>query len=67
MPEFPDVTVYVERLDAYLTGRVIEDVRVLGPSLVKSFDPPVRAIVGRSVVGFSPMGKRIVWELDDDL
>ena len=46
MPELPDVTVYIERLDAFLTGRTIEDVRVIGPSFVKSFDPPVRSIVG---------------------
>ena len=40
MPEYPDITVYVERLDALLTGRVLEAVRVPDPFLLRTADPP---------------------------
>lgn len=31
MPELPDITVYVERMDALLTGRVLKKVRLATP------------------------------------
>jgi formamidopyrimidine-DNA glycosylase len=34
---------------------------------VRSFDPPVDAIVGREVRGLRRLGKRIVWQLDDQI
>jgi formamidopyrimidine-DNA glycosylase len=67
MPELPDVAVYVERLDAFVTGRDISGWRCVSPSLVKTYDPPVREIVGKCVVGVRRIGKRIVLELADDL
>lgn len=67
MPEYPDVTVYIERLDALLTGRVIEAVRVGNPFVVRTWDPPIEALEGRRVVGFQRLGKRIVCVLDEDL
>lgn len=66
MPELPDVVVYVERLDALLTGREIAGWRCVSPSLVKTFDPPVRSVVGKRVHGFRRLGKRIVWDLGDE-
>jgi formamidopyrimidine-DNA glycosylase len=67
MPELPDVAVYVGRLEAFVGGRVIEGLRVISPSLVKTYDPPVRSLVGKRVRAFRRLGKRIVFELDDDL
>ncbi len=67
MPELPDVAVYVERLDAFLTGRVLEAVRLFGPSLVKTFDPPVGSLAGRRVLGFERLGKRIVVAFEGDV
>jgi formamidopyrimidine-DNA glycosylase len=67
MPELPDVTVYVERLAARCAGQTLERVRVLGPSLLRSVDPPLSAAEGRRVLGVRRLGKRIVFELDDEL
>ena len=67
MPELPDVAVYIERLDALLSGRVLRKVRLVSPFLVRSFDPPLSRSEGRTVDGFSRLGKRIVWHLQDDL
>ena len=44
MPEFPDVTVYVERVAALLVGQTLERVRLLNPFLLRSVAPPVSAV-----------------------
>ncbi len=67
MPEYPDVTVYVERLQAFLVDRVVTGLRLQSPSLVKTFDPPVRSIIGKRITGVRRIGKRIVLELPDEL
>jgi formamidopyrimidine-DNA glycosylase len=67
VPELPDVTVYVERLRAILGGRAIERIRVGSPFLVRSFEPPLEAARNRKVTGVRRLGKRIVFELDDEL
>ncbi len=67
MPELPDVAVYIERLDALFTGQVLEQARVKSPFLVRSFEPPLSAAHGQRVTGFRRIGKRIVFELTDDL
>ncbi len=67
MPEYPDIEVYVESLDRHFTGTVLNRVRVQSISLLRTFDPPLDTVHGRTVQGFRRMGKRIVWDMDDDL
>jgi formamidopyrimidine-DNA glycosylase len=67
VPELPDVTVYVERLAAHLVGQRISGFRLPKPFLVRTFDPPLTAAVGKRALGFSRIGKRIVFELEDEL
>jgi formamidopyrimidine-DNA glycosylase len=67
MPELPDVTVYVESLAARCVGQPLERVRVIGVSLLRSVDPPLSAAEGRRVLGVRRLGKRIVFELEDEL
>jgi len=67
VPEYPDVVVYVERLAALTVGRLLEAVRLNSPFVVRTADPPIREVVGRTVAGVRRMGKRIVLELDGDL
>jgi formamidopyrimidine-DNA glycosylase len=67
MPELPDVAVYIERLSALFGGHVIERARLKSPFLVRTFDPPLSAVEGQRVTGFRRIGKRIVFELTDDL
>ena len=51
MPELPDVVVYLEALDRFVVGRELRKIRVIGISLLKSFDPPISEAEGRTVVG----------------
>src|SRR6188508_2665560 len=67
MPELPDVTVYVERIRALLTGHAIEGIRLGSPFLVRSFEPPLSAVKGKKVLGARRLGKRIVFELEGEL
>lgn len=67
MPELPDVQVYIERLGALFRGQEIEQVRLKSPFLLRSFEPPLAAVTGQRLLGFHRIGKRIVFELSDDL
>jgi formamidopyrimidine-DNA glycosylase len=67
VPELPDVTVYVERLSAHLVGQRITGFRLPKPFLLRTFDPPLTAAIGKKLLGFSRIGKRIVFELEDEL
>src|SRR5258706_11076403 len=67
MPELPDVTVYVEALEARVKGQVLLGLRVASPFVVRTFDPPLSAAAGRKVLGVRRLGKRIVFELSDGL
>ncbi|OLE30020.1 MAG: formamidopyrimidine-DNA glycosylase [Actinobacteria bacterium 13_1_20CM_3_68_10] len=67
MPELPDVTVYVERLEHRLAGRALQRLRLLNPFVLRSVAPPLDAVAGRKVKGVRRMGKRIVFELEGAL
>ena len=67
MPELPDIQVYLEALAARVAGRRLERVRLASPFVLRSVDPPVSAAEGRVVVGLRRLGKRIVFELGDEL
>jgi formamidopyrimidine-DNA glycosylase len=67
VPELPDVTIYVERLQARLAGQPLQRVRLASPFLLRSVAPPLEAAFGRRVLGFRRLGKRIVFELEDEL
>ena len=63
MPELPFITVLAENLRPLVEGRVIEDVLVRGASVLKTFDPPVTALIGRQITGIERRGKLLVFRL----
>src|SRR5688500_11523070 len=67
VPELPDLTVYCEAIERVAKGRRLEAVRLLTPFLLRSVEPPVGAAAGRTLLGTSLLGKRIVLELEDEL
>ncbi len=67
MPELPDLTIYIESLEARLIGQRLEKIRPASPFLLRSVDPPVHAAEGKKVVGLRRVGKRIVIELEERL
>ena len=67
MPELPDITVYIEALEARILGKAMTGVRIVNPFVLRSVEPPIKDLVGVSVTGFRRMGKRIVIEFEGDL
>ena len=66
MPELPDITLYLERLEPRIVGRELVDVRLQSPFLLRTVEPPLSHFIGRAVVGLKHIGKRIVWEFPDE-
>jgi formamidopyrimidine-DNA glycosylase len=66
MPELPDINLYVEKIDERIRGQILENIRVSKPFLVRSFDPPLSAAIGKRITETRRLGKRIVFGLEAD-
>jgi formamidopyrimidine-DNA glycosylase len=66
MPELPDITVYLEALDQRIVGQTLEDVRIVSPFLLRTFEPPMEAVVGQRVVALKRIGKRLAIGFEND-
>ena len=67
MPELPDITIYLEALNARILGEPLERLRIGNPFLVRTIAPAPGELEGRRVIGLRRLGKRIVFALDGDL
>ena len=67
MPELPDITVYVEALTDRVVGRAVERIVLKSPFLLRTVEPPIAEAQGRVVTGIRRLGKRIVFDLGDEL
>ena len=67
MPELPDIELYLHALKPRIVGQRLERIRLASPFLVRSFDPPIDHAHGKKVIGLRRLGKRLVWQLEDDL
>lgn len=59
MPELPDIDVYVDVLRRKLAGRLLCEVRLGSPFLLRSVTPPLADAEGQHVAGVRRVGKRI--------
>jgi len=67
MPELPDITVYIEALEARLEGARVERILLKNPFLLRTAEPPLSSGEGRRVVAIRRLGKRIAIGLEGDL
>jgi formamidopyrimidine-DNA glycosylase len=67
VPELPDLTVYLEALQARIANRRLERIRLLNPFLLRTAVPPIEQAYGRKVVALKRVGKRIAFELEGGL
>jgi len=65
MPELPEVEIVARRLDAAVRGAEVESALAPGMNVMKTFDPPLEALAGRTVTGVRRIGKMPVVELGD--
>jgi formamidopyrimidine-DNA glycosylase len=65
MPELPEVEITVRRIDAAVRGATVESVLAPGMNVMKTFDPPLEALVGREITGVRRIAKMPVVEFGD--
>jgi formamidopyrimidine-DNA glycosylase len=67
LPELPDIELYLHALRLRIAGRRLDRIRLASPFLVRSFDPPIDQVNGKTVIELRRLGKRLVWVLEGDL
>ncbi|HEX3892343.1 MAG TPA: DNA-formamidopyrimidine glycosylase family protein [Terracidiphilus sp.] len=67
MPELPDITAYIAAIEARILGQKLEHVRLASVFVLRTVDPPLRSVEGKTVRGLRRIGKRIAIGLDDNL
>jgi formamidopyrimidine-DNA glycosylase len=67
MPELPDISAYVAALEARIVGQSLEHVRIASVFLLRTVDPPISAVEGKTVHGLRRIGKRIAIGVEGDL
>ena len=64
MPELPDIAAYISALEPRIVGQPLVRVRLASPFLLRTFEPPLADVEGRTVRELRRIGKRIAIGLD---
>jgi formamidopyrimidine-DNA glycosylase len=67
VPELPDISIYIEALASRVLGRTLEKLRLASPFVLRTVDPSPSDVAGERIVALRRLGKRIVFELEDEL
>lgn len=67
MPEIPDLTLYLEAIEARFLGQPLTRVRVASPFLLRSVEPKLSNVEGKALRSTGRLGKRLVFGFDDEL
>jgi formamidopyrimidine-DNA glycosylase len=67
MPELPDISAYITALDPRIVGQPILRVRIASPFLLRTVEPPLTEVEGRTVRELRRIGKRIAIGVENDL
>jgi formamidopyrimidine-DNA glycosylase len=67
MPELPDIAAYLKALEVRIVGQRLIKVRIAGPFLLRTAQPPILAVEGQTVRELRRIGKRIAIGLDGGL
>jgi formamidopyrimidine-DNA glycosylase len=67
MPELPDLVLYREAIERHLCGEMLEQVRLKSPFLLRTAQPPISDVFGKTLRRVSRIGKRIALEMEDQL
>jgi formamidopyrimidine-DNA glycosylase len=67
MPELPDIAAYITALEARIVGQSLEKVRLASPFLLRTVQPSIADIEGKTVCELRRVGKRIAIGVENDL
>jgi formamidopyrimidine-DNA glycosylase len=65
LPELPDISVYIEALEARVRDARLESVKLAHPFLLRTFDPPISELNGLRVEAIRRVGKRIAFRFEN--
>jgi formamidopyrimidine-DNA glycosylase len=66
MPELPDISAYIAALEPRVLGQPLQQVRIASAFLLRTAQPPISAVEGRTVRELRRIGKRIAFGLEGD-
>jgi formamidopyrimidine-DNA glycosylase len=67
MPELPDIAAYISALEPRIVGQPLVRVRLANVFLLRTVQPPITEVEGRTVRELRRIGKRIAIGVDGDL
>jgi formamidopyrimidine-DNA glycosylase len=67
MPELPDISAYISALEKRILAQPIERVRLAGPFLLRTAQPPITSVNDRLVRELRRIGKRIAIGVEGDI
>jgi formamidopyrimidine-DNA glycosylase len=67
VPELPDIVVYIERLTPLILGQPVLQIHLGSPFVLRTVEPPIGAIQGKTIAGIRRLGKRIVLGVEGDI
>jgi formamidopyrimidine-DNA glycosylase len=62
MPEYPDISVYIEAIARHAMNQVLQRVTLKSPFLIRTYQPPIASFEGQTLIGLRRIGKRIGFE-----
>jgi formamidopyrimidine-DNA glycosylase len=67
MPELPDIAAYISALEPRILAQPIEQIRLASPFLLRTAQPPLTEVEGRTVRELRRIGKRIAIGVEGEL
>jgi len=67
MPELPDISAYIKALEMRVVGQPLQRVRIASPFLLRTAQPPLADVEGRTVAELRRIGKRIAIGVSGEL
>ena len=67
MPELPDIAAYISALESRIVGQPIQQIRLASAFLLRTAQPPITDVEGRTVRELRRIGKRIGIGVEGDL
>ena len=67
MPELPDIVIYLESLRRHLSKSPLLGLEIRDPFILRTVDPKPESLTQKQILGFRRIGKRIVFEFEQNL
>ena len=67
MPELPDIAAYISALESRIVGQPLQRIRLASAFLLRTSQPPLASVEGRTVRELRRIGKRVVIGVENNL